>query len=307
MISGYKAMPQDIASSNAPDNSKAFHSKFSSYELDEDPVKLIPRPQTIRWEHKHIEITAISFIPLNNTDSHVLDKEVTQICKDYRIVLKQDNSYRIAFLTDKNVLPEGYIMEVTKKGINIKASTESGHYYALQTLRQLLRQKSDGVLQLELCRIEDHPAFPIRGYMIDVGRNFQTMASLKKQLDIMSKYKLNTFHWHLTDRPAWRIESKAYPQLVAPENHRPTRDPGKYYTYNDIRELISYARERQITIIPEIDMPGHSDSFVQAMGFRMESNEGMNALKTVLNEFFSEIPKEMAPMIHIGSDEIRIR
>jgi lysophospholipase L1-like esterase len=142
--------------------------------------------------------------------------------------------------------------------------------------------------------------------MIDVGRNFQSLESLKKQLDILARYKMNVFHWHLTDRPAWRIQSYAYPELTEAQNHRFTRDPGKYYSYDDIRELIKYANERHITVIPEIDMPGHSDSFTKSTGVKMESEEGMKILEVVLKEFFEEIPVEDCPIIHIGSDEVRI-
>ena len=102
-------------------------------------------------------------------------------------------------------------------------------------------------------------------------------------------------------------ESKKYPELTAAENHRPTRDPGTFYSYDDIRELIRYARERHISIIPEIDMPGHSDSFVTSMGVKMESEKGMEILENVLNEFFAEIPQSDCPIIHIGSDEVHIK
>ncbi|WP_222439134.1 family 20 glycosylhydrolase [Echinicola salinicaeni] len=159
---------------------------------------------------------------------------------------------------------------------------------------------------MPFCKISDAPAYPLRGFMIDVGRNYQSLELLKEQLDIMADYKLNTFHWHLTDRPAWRIESKIYPQLTESSNHRSSRDPGMYYTYEEIRELIAYANDRAIRVIPEIDMPGHSDSFITSMGFRMESEKGMEALENILQEFFEEIPYEMAPIIHIGSDEVHI-
>ncbi len=142
--------------------------------------------------------------------------------------------------------------------------------------------------------------------MLDVGRNYQSMSSLKQQLDVMAMYKLNVFHWHLTDKPAWRIENHIYPELTAAVNHRPGRDQGMFYSYNEIRELISYARNLNIQIIPEIDMPGHSDSFVTSMGVKMESEKGMEILENVLNEFFIEIPAEDCPIIHLGSDEVHI-
>lgn len=93
--------------------------------------------------------------------------------------------------------------------------------------------------------------------MHDTGRNFRTVDMLKKEIDLFSQYKLNVFHWHLTDNPAWRIECHAYPQLNDPKFQRKGRDEGKFYTYDEIRDVIRYARERGIIIIPEIDMPGH--------------------------------------------------
>lgn len=192
-----------------------------------------------------------------------------------------------------------------KNGIEISAATETGEYYALQTLSQLIRSEK-GRATIQLVEIQDWPAYPIRGYMIDVGRNFQSMDVLKEQLDIMARYKMNVFHWHLTDGPAWRIESHKYPELTASENHLASRDPGRHYSYEEIRELINYAHDRKITVIPEIDMPGHSESFRKALGFAMESEEGIQALENILEEFFQETPKELIPMVHIGSDEVRI-
>ena len=103
--------------------------------------------------------------------------------------------------------------------------------------------------------------------MHDTGRNFQTIEMLKETIDLMSLYKINYFHWHLTDNPAWRIECKVYPQLNDAQYQRPGRDCGKFYTYDEIRELIAYAKERGITVMPEIDMPGHSAYFRNAFGF----------------------------------------
>lgn len=160
--------------------------------------------------------------------------------------------------------------------------------------------------QLPGCNIIDWPAFALRGFMHDNGRNFQSIAMLKAQLDKLSWYKFNTFHWHLTDNPAWRAQSKIYPQLNSAQNRMHGRDPDSSYSFEDIRELIRYARERNISIIPEFDMPGHSKYFEPTFGFKMESEQGMQVLEKLIDEFCAEVPVSDCPIIHLGSDEVRI-
>jgi hypothetical protein len=223
----------------------------------------------------------------------------------HAIGIDSESKRVIEFKINDAIPKEGYHLETSDKGVSIEYSDPAGQFYALQTLNQLIISDSE-TNALQTCRIQDAPAHKIRGYMLDVGRNFMSLESLKDQLDIMARYKLNVFQWHLTDRPAWRVENKKYPELTHAANHRPTRDPGKYYTYDEIRELIHYANDRQIMVIPEIDMPGHSDSFITAMDCKMESEKGMRILEDVLNEFFEEIPKELCPIIHLGSDEVHI-
>ena len=184
----------------------------------------------------------------------------------------------------------------------IIAQSKQAENWGVSTLRQLT-DKDGYVPEVE---IVDYPAFPIRGFMHDTGRNFREVALLKRDIDLMSFYKLNVFHWHLTDNPAWRIESHAYPQLNDPKFHTKGRDEGKFYTYDQIREVIAYAKERGVMIIPEIDMPGHSAYFNRTFGFGMATAEGMKILEVCLKEFFKEIPKEDCPYLHIGSDEVRV-
>lgn len=282
-----------------------FKAKFTAEELKQAPVKLIPYPQQVNWGKKAIQISAVQFPDKRNLSASNL-AALKAVLNEFSI---DDNSGGIAMRVEENTeIPEqGYVLEVKENEIIIEASSESGQFYAIQTLNQLfLKNKNSGDVSIQLCSIYDHPAYDLRGLLIDVGRNYQAMDFLKQQLDIMAQYKMNVFQWHLTDRPAWRIQSYVFPQLTGAQNHRPTRDPGLFYTYDEIRELFNYAKERQIQIIPEIDMPGHSDSFVTSMGFKMESKEGMAALKLILKEFFTEIPTEMAPIIHIGSDEVKI-
>jgi hypothetical protein len=200
---------------------------------------------------------------------------------------------------------EGYILEIGRRGIVITASTDQGVIWAKQTLKQLEVRDAQGI-KLPDVRIEDYPAYPIRGFMLDTGRNFMELSLLKHYLDILSLYKINVFHWHLTDHPGWRIECKSYPQLNDPKTGIASRDEGRFYTYDEIRDLIAYARARGIMVIPEIDMPGHSAYFEKAFGFRMESESGKKVLEKCLEEFFQEVPADLCPYFHIGSDEVHI-
>ena len=148
--------------------------------------------------------------------------------------------------------------------------------------------------------MKDWPAFQWRGYMVDVGRNYQSVELLKQQIDIMSRYKLNVFHFHPTEDIAWRIAIKKYPELIAPENM--VRNKGEYYSENDIKDLIQYCHDRFITFVPEIDMPGHSAAFTRAFGVDMQSEKGLAILKNIITEFDSTYNLSF---LHIGADEVK--
>ena len=193
---------------------------------------------------------------------------------------------------------EAYQLEITADAINIKAITKTCVIRATQTLMQLA-EGYDGNAELEAVSIIDWPAFKLRGYMHDVGRSFIEIETLKKHVDLLSRFKVNTFHWHMTENQAWRFEVKAYPQLTDASSM--TRFAGKYYTQAQCKELQDYAKERGVIVIPEIDMPGHSEAFVRAMGYDMQTDNGVQALKTILEEVVAVFPD--APYIHIGADE----
>ena len=196
---------------------------------------------------------------------------------------------------------EAYTLEITADAINIKAVTKTGVIRAAQTLTQLA-EGYEGTAQLEALTMTDWPAFKLRGYMHDVGRSFIEFETLKKHIDLLSRFKVNTFHWHMTENQAWRFEVKAFPQLT--NSASMTRFAGKYYTQEQCRELQDYAKERGVIVIPEIDMPGHSEAFVRAMGYDMQTDNGVAALKTILEEVVATFPD--APYIHIGADEKQI-
>lgn len=171
-----------------------------------------------------------------------------------------------SIVNDKELGQEGYRLLVEKNKIKIEAATESGLYYGVQSLLQLLppqiesKAKTTAVWQVPCVNITDVPRFSYRGVMIDCCRHFSTIDEIKKMLDMFAMYKINRFHWHLTEDQGWRIEIKRYPKLteigaVRMENGKPY---GGFYTQEQIKQVIQYAAARNIEIIPEIEMPGHA-------------------------------------------------
>jgi hypothetical protein len=197
---------------------------------------------------------------------------------------------------------EAYTLEVTNDSLILLAITPTGLYRGLQTVRQLTAVEK-GKRMVDGCSITDWPAFRIRGFMQDVGRNFQPMDMLKEQIDVLAIYKMNVFHFHVTEDPGWRLESKLYPQLNEPATM--SRWPGNYYTQDDFMELVAYCNERHITLIPEFDVPGHSTAFRKALGFdNMTDARVQPVLIDLIDELCSLASADIMPYIHIGTDEV---
>jgi len=169
--------------------------------------------------------------------------------------------------------PEGYQLRIAPNAITVTGHNETGLFYGLQTLVQLLDQSRNSAFRIPAARIDDYPRFSYRGMHLDVSRHMFPVTFLKKYIDLLALYKFNTFHWHLTDDQGWRIEIKRYPELQKTAAYRnetlighkkelPHRFDGKryggYYTQNEVRDLVRYATQRHITVIPEIEMPGHA-------------------------------------------------
>lgn len=198
---------------------------------------------------------------------------------------------------------EGYTLIVSEKGVEISAGEFSGFFNALQTVRQLIR-KDNKKYSMPYCRIKDAPAFPVRGLMLDVGRNYMSVPFLKSVLRRLSHYKINVLHLHLSDDPGWRVEVNKYPELTVETSFWPTRQPGKFYTQEDIKSICDFCDSLNIRVIPEIDMPGHSAAFRKAIGKDMQTPEGMQVLKEALDEI---IPLFKDSLFHIGSDEVHFK
>ena len=194
---------------------------------------------------------------------------------------------------------EAYHLSITRKGILLEATTPKGMYWGRQTLEQLkyTKNKKTWVPQ---CDITDWPAFRIRGFMHDVGRSYIPVEELKREISLLSRYKINVFHWHLTENQAWRLECRKYPQLNAPENME--REKGKFYTMDEARQLVEFCKQHQVLLIPEIDMPGHSAAFERTFKTDMQSEKGTQILKDIIDEVCATFD---VPYLHIGTDEVQ--
>ncbi len=200
-----------------------------------------------------------------------------------------------------DVADQAYILEVSPDDVTITAAAESGERYARVTLEQLALLAGG---DLPCCRIVDYPAMKWRGYMNDCGRNFLEFGAVKEIIDEMARVKLNLFHWHLTDYHGWRLESKKYPGLQRKETF--SRQAGKYYTQDEFRELVRYAGERGITVMPELDVPGHTLALRRGLGIStMADARARTAVAELMEELCSLAPAETMPFIHLGTDEAR--
>lgn len=195
---------------------------------------------------------------------------------------------------------EAYRLTVTSDSVIIESITDVGKVRAESTLSQLTKTKGNKKY-IRCCNIVDWPSFRIRGFMQDCGRSYLSVETLLREIKIASAFKMNVFHWHLTENHAWRLESKIYPQLNEAKNM--TRDQGKYYTQDEARKITNYCQQRGMTIIPEIDMPGHSAAFERAFGCDMQSEKGIEILKKLIDEVCQVFPD--APYLHIGTDEVK--
>lgn len=246
----------------------------------------------------------------------------------------------ILLRTDRNLAPEGYRLTVDQSRVGITGGSAAGLFYGVQTFRQLLpaetlssKRSTATSWTIPAVEIEDYPRFQWRGAHLDVSRNFMPKEFILKFIDLLAFHKLNTFHWHLTDDQGWRIEIKKYPKLTEVGAWRKDTmlvygNPGKFtgephggfYTQAEVREIVKYAQERHITIVPEIEMPGHAQAAISAYPELGNTGEKLDVairwgvienvfnvkdstidfLKDVLNEVMDLFPSKF---IHIGGDE----
>jgi len=318
--------------------------------FEPDSLHLIPQPQSVRMKEGSFKISesTVVYIPIkfNNDFKPYLTSELKdKIGLELEVKNGSPNrssDYIQMVLDNKSSMhKEEYTLEVSPSGVEIKAASYGGLFNGYQTFKQLLPVISAKVIEIPSLRIEDAPRFEWRGIMLDVARHFQPKEFILKQIDVLSSYKINKFHMHLTDDQGWRIEIKKYPNLVKKGAWRADRSDipwwkrqsatadeaktvGGFYSQEDIKEIIEFARVRNVEIIPEIDVPGHSKALIAsyphlfcydkpeanfevAVGGKAPDN-AVCAGKETTYEFLEGVIKEIAALfpsqyLHIGGDE----
>lgn len=316
----------------------AFNCKQKQTEIVSPQIIPIPKIQeTTKGQFVLNSNSGIEYDKAFNISANFLKSFIEQ---GSSIILTENNA--IAFIKDESINnDEGYKLHITPSNIEIHAKTDRGAFYAVQTIRQLLPVAfEDGSFNKEevsipCIKIEDEPRFKYRGMHLDVGRHMYSVDFIKKYVDALAMLKMNTFHWHLTEDQGWRIEIKQYPKLqeiaayrdetlVVHYSDQPHQFDGEkyggFYTQDEIKDIVAYANTRNITIIPEIEMPGHSQAAIAAYpelgctGEQVEvatkwgvfeevyctKDETFQFLENVLDEVITLFPSEY---IHIGGDE----
>lgn len=304
-------------------------------------LSLVPRPNYVKKSQGTFSFNQKTPIYLNHKDTKARTflKEYLASHKDYLNILPipttgvpkdQKNIILLEESSGAELPPEGYKLSITPGRILVSGKG-AGLLYGLNTLLQLLPDEKQATHAAIACmEIEDQPRFGYRGLMLDVSRHFYSVDNLKKLIDLMAFYKLNTFHWHLVDDQGWRIEIKKYPKLTSIGAFRKdlflsfNRDLmdgetyGGFYTQEQIKDVVSYAAQRFITIVPEIEMPGHSFAALRSYPeFKVkvpEDSKDPNAYHYLYNpspetfRFLEDVLSEVADLfpgkyIHIGGDE----
>ncbi len=326
-------------------------------------IQLIPQPVEIQQSEGVFVLTKTSTIGFDSQESRKIAEMLSQKLNrstGFSFKPQQDKAGSIQFNLNKAPLAqigkEGYTLVSSSKGVVITANKPAGLFYGMQTLLQLLPKEIESKTPITITwsvpsvKITDYPRFGWRGIMLDVSRNFFTKEEVKLYIDQIARYKYNTFHWHLTDDNGWRIEIKSLPRLTEVGAWRVPRfgqfgqraEPkkgeaatvGGFYTQADIKEIIQYAQDRNVTIVPEIDVPGHSMSAIAAYPelsctkdpdtkvnpgssfsewyndgtFKMLIDNTLNPSDEKVYEFLDKVFTEMAvlfpnPYIHVGGDE----
>jgi len=301
--------------------------KFFLKDHSKDRLSLVPYPAALTAHSndkpflltKGAEVTVGEGIPQDDlavTDIRTLMAEVGQEGQGAGIKLSLEPG-------SAKDIKEGYELYVKHTGVELKAPTVAGLFQGVQTLKQLAAPGATASAALPAVSISDAPRFGWRGLHLDVSRHFFNASSVKRLLDVMAQYKLNTFHWHLTDDQGWRLPVDGYPNLLTVGAH------GQAYTKEDIHDVVAYAKARHITVIPEIDVPGHVEAALAAYpelgnddikgrlapkeprkewGVSMYTLAPHNATWTFLNKVYDTLA-ELFPsqIVHIGGDEVMTR
>ena len=260
-----------------------------------------------------ISFTASVVLSLSASIALFAGVPVTPAAKSAEIseeAFNKKNLGRIKYVKAKDLPAEAYELQIKKNRIVVKSSDDAGRFYAQQTLKQLAEAD---VMYRGV--IKDAPRYAWRGFMLDEARHFHGKEQVKEILDLMARYKLNRFHWHLSDDQGWRVEIKAYPELCSVGGvgcYSDPNAPARFYTQDEIREIVVYAAERHIEVIPEIDMPGHATAFTKVFPELAAGQRTVNPADEKLYVVLETIIRELADLfpgryIHIGGDEVSTR
>lgn len=284
----------------------------------ENTISIIPLPNKVVYNNGSFGLKNNTSIFYNadsiNGIATLFSKNINLKTGNVKKATDNSKSNAIYLQIEPGFEAEAYKIEVANQTITCKASTVAGLFYATQSLIQLAENSKT----IPCVTIEDKPALSWRGFMLDESRHFRGKEAVKQYLDIMARLKLNRFHWHLTDEQGWRIEIKKYTKLTtigAEGNWSDRSAPATFYTQEEIKEVVAYAAERQIMVIPEIDMPGHATAAAKAYPEISGGGEGrwagftFNPAKEVTYQFLNNVFTEVAqlfpaPYIHIGADEV---
>ncbi|WP_407429232.1 family 20 glycosylhydrolase [Arcticibacter sp.] len=301
-------------------------------------LSIIPEPREVETVNEHFSLspkTVIFYSGEAAKDAGGLLKEFIKEKYGYKLALKAaraSSASAIWIEVDRKAASEGYQLSIRNRSIRLTGNI-AGLFYALQTLQQLAPGASDKLPSFSGVMIKDEPRFAYRGLMLDVCRHFYSLSYIKQFLDVMAHYKLNRFHWHLTDDQGWRIEIKKYPKLQSVAAWREPVDNvrnskfikdgryGGYYTQEEVKNVVAYAAKRHITVVPEIEMPGHSTAALAAypnLGctggpYKVMQHGGiMKEVFCAGNDstflFLQDVLTEVIPLfpgeyVHVGGDE----
>lgn len=281
---------------------------------EKSAINIIPLPQQVSVSEKMLSASVIKTIsaePSLANEAKAAQEGLKQYANVSSKIVTKKGHLQLAL--DKTLGEEAYQLVVKPKKVIVKGGSARGVFYGIQTLLQEFNAYG---AQAKCGTVSDCPRFKWRGFMLDESRHFFGMAQVKQTLDMMAFYKLNKFHWHLTDSPGWRIEIKSYPNLTiegAKGCHTDKKAPAQFYTQEQIREIVKYAADRHIDIIPEIDMPGHARAATRSYP-ELAVEPGSftyNPAKEEVYTFIEKVLKEVASLfpyeyIHIGGDEVSL-
>ena len=264
----------------------------------------------INYSHPSLRNLAIEF-------QHALKTDIGINLKLFKNKLISNQKSTFELKLQKGFENEAYQIVINTKTVSCKASTEAGLFYAIQSLRQLIRIEN-GKVRIPCMQINDAPRFAWRGFMLDEARQFFGKKTVMQYIDIMARLKMNRFHWHLSDEQAFRLDIEKFPLLstigsIGSWSNR--KSPAAFYTQSDIKEIVAYASRRHIMIIPEIDMPGHATAITRSYPYLSGGGRGrwagftLNPARESTYLFIDSLLTEIAalfpaPYIHIGADEV---